>query len=222
MDGNGRWAKNHGLDRIEGHRKGSESTEKIITHARERGIPYLTLYAFSKENWLRPPEEVAALMSLLEDFLVKKKQKMLDNEIALNTIGDTQKLPERVSQILYEVIQATSKGKKMVLTLALSYGARDEMIRAIKKIQDQKVNLSGLDEKFFSSCLDTHNLPDPDLIIRTSGESRISNFLLWQGAYSEYYFENCLWPDFGPKQFDQAIEEYQSRERRYGKTSEQL
>lgn len=222
MDGNGRWAKNHGLDRLEGHKKGSESTEKIITHARELKIPYLTLFAFSKENWLRPVEEVAALMNLLEDFLVKKKQKMLDNGIALNTIGDTEKLPEPVRHILYEVMQSTSKGKKMVLTLALSYGARDEIIRAIKKLQDQKVNLASLDEKKFSSCLDTHNLPDPDLIIRTSGESRISNFLLWQGAYSEYYFENCLWPDFGPKQFDKALEEYQSRERRYGKTSEQL
>ncbi len=218
MDGNGRWAKAKGLPRLEGHRAGVEKTDEIITAAREAGIGYLTLYAFSKENWDRPPEEVDALMVLLKEFLIKKEPKMLANGIRFNTIGNIALLPSDVRETIDYVVQNTSGGKKMVLTLALSYGSRDEIVRAVSQlIQRKKGALSPVTEAELSACLDTHDLPDPDLVIRTSGEHRISNFLLWQGAYAEFIFEKCFWPDYSPALFLKALEEYGRRERRYGR-----
>lgn len=225
MDGNGRWAAKRGLERIVGHKAGVDRSEDIITSARDMGIPFLTLYAFSKENWDRPAPEVASLMELLTQFLLQKKTKMLANQIRLNAIGDLAKLPELVRGTLDQVISETAHGSAMVLTLALSYGARDEIIRALHKILGE---LQGrgktplISETSFGSYLDTAALPDPDLIIRTSGEHRLSNFLLWQGAYAEFVFEDCYWPDFTPEKFKEAICSYQKRERRFGKTSEQL
>ena len=223
MDGNGRWAVSRGLDRVEGHRVGVNRSEDIITAASELGVGYLTLYAFSKENWQRPQGEIDALMVLLRNFLLEKREKMLQNGIRLNAIGDMALLPSVVCDTLRQVIQDTSQGRGMVLTLALSYGARDEILRAMKKAAgDLKTGFADLKEEQFSGYLDTAFLPDPDLIIRTSGEYRISNFLLWQGAYAEYVFEECNWPDFTRDRMLAAIEEYQNRERRFGKTSEQL
>lgn len=216
MDGNGRWAINQNLERVKGHARGVEVAEDIITHCRELDIPYLTLYAFSKENWLRPIEEVNALMQLLKHFLLSKKQKMLDHEIRFNTIGDISKLPLEVQETISEVKEATKDLKKMTLSLALSYGARDEMIRAIQTAAKNNIDLKNISDEDLSSLLDTKEMPDPDLIIRTSGEYRTSNFLLWQAAYAEYYFEPCLWPDFTPKHFDKAISSYHQRNRRFG------
>ena len=221
MDGNGRWAKAKGLDRVEGHRIGVQRSEEIITAASRIGLSFLTLYAFSKENWQRPKVEVDALMMLLKNFLLEKKEKMLQNGIRLQTIGDTAKLPPDVRATLDQVMTDTSKGKGMVLTLALSYGARDEIVRAVKKIAEKGAART-LTEEIFASYLDTATLPDPDLVIRTSGEHRVSNFLLWQGAYAEYFFEDLNWPDFSEKRFLEVLKEFQNRERRFGKISEQL
>lgn len=226
MDGNGRWAKQNGLPRIEGHRKGAGVVEEITEIAREIGIKYLTLYAFSKENWNRPNDETQALMALLFDFLISKKEKMLKNGIRLNAIGDLNQLPKEVRDLLFKTIEETSVGREMVLTLALSYGARDEILRAVKvfseKLIDKKMTIDHLDEAYFSGLLDTRHMPDPDLIIRTSGENRVSNFLLWQGAYAEFIFIQPRWPEFNSGMLVKCLEEYQSRERRFGKTSEQL
>lgn len=226
MDGNGRWAQGLGAPRIQGHRKGSEVVEEITEVSRQIGIKYLTLYAFSQENWSRPVEEVQALMELLFEFLSTKKEKMIKNGIRLHAIGDLQKLPLFVRELLQQTIQATSHGKEMVLTLALSYGARDEILRAVKNLVTdiimQKNSPDYIDETFFSRCLDTKGMPDPDLLIRTSGENRISNFLLWQCAYSELCFVDVGWPGFTENDFYQCLLDYQSRERRFGKISEQL
>ncbi len=226
MDGNGRWAKNQGLPRIAGHRRGADVVDVITESAREIGIKYLTLYAFSKENWNRPTDETTALMQLLFEYLAGKKPKMLQNGIRLNVIGDTRQLPEFVREMLFSTINETSVGKEMVLTLALSYGSRDEIIRAAKDlindVVQKKIAADHLDEDLFSSYLDTDGIPDPDLIIRTSGEHRISNFLLWQAAYAELNFVNCPWPEFTQEIFVQCLADYQNRERRFGKTSEQL
>lgn len=221
MDGNGRWAQKRKLERVEGHRVGVRVSENIITYAREIGIGYLTLYAFSKENWERPKEEVEALMKLLKAFLLEKEKKMKDNGIRLNAIGDTSLLPREVQEVLKSVIDRTKDGKQMVLTLALSYGSRDEILRGVTRLANEAVKggeeISKISEEEFSGYLDTKDMPDPDLIIRTSGENRISNFMLWQGAYSEFVFEKCHWPDFTPEHFLKAIKEYQRRERRYGR-----
>ena len=226
MDGNGRWAKKHGLPRIDGHTKGADVVEDITETARQIGIKYLTLYAFSKENWNRPTEEINLLMKLLYDFLIQKKPKMLKNGIRLNVIGDVAQLPGPVREVLSQTIKETSVGKEMVLTLALSYGSRDEIIRAVKKIAvavlQGELTPDHLDEGFFSSALDTANMPDPDLIIRTSGENRISNFLLWQGAYAELKFIAPCWPEFDQEMLVKCLIDYQNRERRFGKISEQL
>lgn len=226
MDGNGRWAKNKDLPRIEGHRRGSETVEEIIEVCRELGIPYLTLYAFSMENWARPKDEVDALMSLLKEFLQVKRKKLIDNEIRLETIGDTSRLPKDVLDILGETKRQTAHFDKMVLCLALSYGARDEIVRAVKKVlrdcgQGHLVS-TDLCEDIFAEYLDTCFMPDPDLLIRTSGESRTSNFLLWQTAYSEFIFTDTLWPDFHKENLIDMLYQYQQRERRFGQTSDQL
>jgi undecaprenyl diphosphate synthase len=226
MDGNGRWAKTQGKPRIDGHRRGSDVVDAITETAREIGIKYLTLYAFSKENWNRPIDEVRALMQLLKDFLNGKRQKMLDHGIRLNAIGDLRLLPEDVRELLLKIIDDTRVGKEMVLTLALSYGARDEIVRAVKHLavdlSEGKFSLDHLDEQFFSTYLDTREMPDPDLIIRTSGENRVSNFLLWQAAYAEFIFVEECWPDFNSNLLIQCLIDYQSRERRFGRISEQL
>lgn len=226
MDGNGRWAKSRGLPRVEGHRRGVEVSENIIDKAAELGLKFLTLYAFSRENWNRPHAEVSALMNLLKEFLIAKKEKMLSNGIKLNAIGNLDLLPTDVRQTLEKTRHETAIGKGMTLTLALSYGSRDEILRAIKKLLKTELMthdfLGDLTEEEFAKLMDTKDIPDPDLIIRTSGEHRLSNFLLWQAAYAEFVFDDCLWPDFTEEHLIGAIRDYQKRERRFGKTSDQL
>ncbi|HEX5037398.1 MAG TPA: isoprenyl transferase [bacterium] len=226
MDGNGRWAKGRGLPRIEGHRRGSEVVDEITTACRELGVRYLTLYAFSMENWARPKDEITALMALLNEFLVNKRPKLLKNEIRLLSIGDVERLPPDVLKTLRETEAATAHLDKMFLILALSYSARDEIMRAVNALLKEKERGEFRDNFIstgrFSDYLDTAGIPDPDLLIRTSGERRISNFLLWQSAYAELYFPETHWPDFNRDELLKAIDEYQRRERRFGKTSEQI
>jgi undecaprenyl diphosphate synthase len=219
MDGNGRWAKDKGMNRIFGHKNAIEAAAEIGTEA-------ITLYAFSTENWKRPKLEVNALMGLLINSLNKELSTLEKNEVRLNTIGDINTLPNNAQKTLKEVVSKTKNNKKIVLTLALSYGAREEIVNTIKNISKKVVNkelsIEEIDEKIINNHLYTFNLPDVDLMIRTSGEQRISNFLLWQMAYAELYFTNILWPDFRKEHFYDAIIEYQNRERRFGKTSEQI
>lgn len=226
MDGNGRWAKKQGLARMFGHKQGVETVHRITEAAAELGIGYLTLYAFSTENWNRPKEEVDALMSLLVDTIVKETPTLMKNNIVLQTIGDISRLPEATRKKFLECIEQTSKNTGLTLIIALSYSARWELIQAAKNIasavEQGQLRLEEINEEVLSNHLTTANVPDPDLLIRTSGELRISNFLLWQLAYSEMYFTSCLWPEFTNEEFYHAIVDYQSRERRFGKTSEQI
>jgi len=226
MDGNGRWAKKHALGRISGHRKGAEAVRVTVRTCREIGIKYLTLYAFSVENWLRPGEEVEGLMNLLAEFLHSELQEMLDNDIRLTTIGNIEALREPLKKVLRQTMEATAHNRGMILNLALSYGGRDEIIGAVRKILEDsnagKITSQQITKEQFSSYLQTSPMPDPDLLIRTSGEYRLSNFFLWQTAYTEFYFTDVLWPDFGREDLLKAIAEYQTRERRFGLTSEQL
>ena len=226
MDGNGRWAQKHALGRIVGHQKGAEAVRIAVKTCREIGIKCLTLYAFSVENWIRPSREVEALMGLLETYLRSELKEMLEHNIRLKTIGNRDALKGSVKETLNDVMQKTAHNQGMTLNLALSYGGRDEIIDALKvlirdartgKIRDEEIT-----KELFSSYLDTAGLPDPDLLIRTSGEYRLSNFLLWQMAYTEFYFTDVLWPDFGRDDLLEAIASYQKRERRYGLTSDQL
>ena len=224
MDGNGRWAKKNLLNRIMGHKKGAESVRLVVKTCRELGIQYLTLYAFSIENWQRPENEVRALSSLLEEYLRLELQEMKKTNIKLIAIGDTGRLPKTVKDILSYVIGKTSENRGMVLNLALSYGARDEIVDAVKRIlRDSKstdIDENEITKDFFSGYLHTSNIPDPDLLIRTSGEHRLSNFLLWQLAYTELYFTDVLWPDFSKDDLIKAIIDYQRRERRFGLISD--
>ncbi|MDO9515633.1 MAG: isoprenyl transferase [Syntrophales bacterium] len=226
MDGNGRWAKKNMLKRGMGHERGAESVRTVVKTCRELGIQYLTLYAFSVENWQRPKSEVRALISLLETYLKSELVEMKETGIRLFTIGDTEKLPKTVRDLLFRAMEETSGNSGMVLNLALSYGGRDEIISAVQGIlRDAK--LSNIDEKtitkdVFSQYLYTADMPDPDLLIRTSGEYRLSNFLLWQMAYTELYFTDVLWPDFSKDELIEAIVDYQRRERRFGLVSDQL
>ena len=225
MDGNGRWAKDKGMNRIFGHKNAITAVRDTIEAAAEIGTEAITLYAFSTENWKRPKLEVNALMGLLINSLNKELSTLQKNEVRLNTIGDINTLPNNAQKTLKEVVNKTKNNKKIVLTLALSYGAREEIVNTIKNISKKVVNkelsIKEIDEKIINNHLYTFNLPDVDLMIRTSGEQRISNFLLWQMAYAELYFTNILWPDFRKEHFYDAIIEYQNRERRFGKTSEQ-
>ncbi len=216
MDGNGRWAKMRGLPRIEGHRKGAEKAKEIIKAAIELGIETLTLYAFSMENWQRPKNEVSMLMSLLEMYLKKELNAFIKEGIQFRAIGEIWRLPEKIQSIIREAEDKTSGNTGMTLVAALSYGGRNEIVRAVKKAIYSGMDVESITEDSFSALLDTAGLPPPDLIIRTSGERRISNFLLWQSAYSELYFTNTLWPDFSKEEFIHAISDYQSRERRFG------
>jgi len=225
MDGNGRWAKRRGLPRIIGHRQGVKAVHSTVRLCRELDIPVLTLYAFSQENWGRPRAEVSALMDLLYDNLKSELDEMLGNQISLRAIGQIERLPERVRTCLLDTIERTSSNTAMIFNLALSYGGRAEIVGAARRLA--KRCLSGtldpedIDEAVFASNLDTAGLPDPDLLIRTSGENRLSNFLLFQTAYSEFYITPTLWPDFGKDELLKALFEYQKRERRFGLTDEQ-
>jgi len=226
MDGNGRWAKQRTLSRIRGHEVGTESVREIVKASKKLGISWLTLYAFSEENWRRPKHEIKALMSLLKRFLKNERNEMLDNGIKFQTIGRIHKLPEIVQKTIQETIDATSKNEDMVLTLALSYGGRQELADAIqeiaKRIESGIVRPADINEQLISESLYTSRMPDPDLLIRTSGECRVSNFLLWQVAYTEIHISPTLWPDFRKADYLRALENYQRRERRFGATGDQL
>jgi len=226
MDGNGRWAKKRNLERIVGHQKGIESVREIVQFCREVGIKVLTLYAFSVENWRRPKKEIQALMNLLKKYLRIELDELQKNDIRLMTIGNINDLPPSVSKLLKEVMEKTKKCDGMILNLALSYGGRDEIIQAIQKlvkdIKSGNLKEEEITEVSFSRYLFTNGLPDPDLLIRTSGEKRLSNFLLWQMAYTEIYVTEILWPDFKRDDMIRALIDYQNRERRFGLTSEQI
>ena len=226
MDGNGRWAKERNLSRIEGHRKGSEIVSTIVDVSRKIGIGVLTLYAFSKENWNRPELEVEALMSLLGEYLQKEPPDMMENNVRLTAIERLDSLPEFVRDILYETISITGKNNGLNLNLALSYGSRGEIADALINIAEQikkgSLSIDEIDEKLISNNLYTKDMPDPDLLIRTSGEMRLSNFLLYQLAYTEIFITETLWPDFTPEKYLEALRDYSKRERRFGLTSEQI
>lgn len=226
MDGNGRWAQERHLPRMVGHQKGVESVRTVVEACHNVGIPYLTLYAFSSENWGRPAEEVSALMGLLARYLRNELQSLLSQKIRLKVIGDVERLPENIRKILSDIVEQTQENCSMTLTLALSYGSRDEILRACRSLVQSALdgNLAAdkIDESLFSSSLDTSGLPDPDFLIRTSGEMRISNFLLWQLAYTELYFSDVYWPDFDIETLNVALAEFGQRKRRFGLTPEQL
>ncbi|HEY4616962.1 MAG TPA: isoprenyl transferase [Flavobacterium sp.] len=226
MDGNGRWAKQQGLLRAFGHESGTKSVKIIIETCARLGIQNLTLYAFSTENWNRPKLEVDTLMKILIKSLKKELTTLQSNNIKLSTIGNLEKMPQSAQKELLDVIEKTKNNTQMTLTLALSYGSREEIINAVKNISDKVKNniisIDSIDDSIINEHLYTQNLPDVDLLIRTSGEHRISNFLLWQIAYAELYFTDVLWPDFKEQNLYEAIISYQKRERRFGKTSEQI
>jgi undecaprenyl diphosphate synthase len=226
MDGNGRWAKQQGMLRAFGHENGTKSVKKTVETCAKLGIENLTLYAFSTENWNRPKLEVTTLMKLLISSLKKELDTLIKNNIKLNSIGNIEKLPKTAQKELNEVIEKTKNNSRMTLTLALSYGSREEIINAVKniaaKVKNNIISIDSIDDSILNNHLYTRNLPDVDLVIRTSGEHRISNFLLWQIAYAEFYFTDVLWPDFSEEHLYEAIISYQKRERRFGKTSEQI
>ncbi|WET05036.1 isoprenyl transferase [Flavobacterium sp. YJ01] len=226
MDGNGRWAKQQGFLRAFGHENGTKSVKEIIKTSAKLGIEYLTLYAFSTENWNRPKLEVQALMKILINSLKKELTTLQENNIRLNAIGNLEKLPKTAQKELLDVMEKTKNNTRLTLTLALSYGSREELVNAVKiisdKVKNNIISIDTIDDSIINEHLYTQNLPDVDLLIRTSGEHRISNFLLWQIAYAELYFTNVLWPDFKDQDLYEAIISYQKRERRFGKTSEQI
>lgn len=220
MDGNGRWAKSKGLPRSAGHVKGAANIESIARAMKKRGIKYLTIYAFSTENWIRPKDEVDKLMELLEEYLTKAYKNAEKNKMRLKVIGRRDNLSEKIQKKIEEAEEATSMYDELVLQVAFNYGSRDEIVRATKAISNDvaegKLNVDDINEETLSSYLDTSDVPDPDLLIRTSGEERLSNYLLWQLAYSEFYFSEVPWPAFSVKNLDEAIEEFNNRNRRYG------
>lgn len=224
MDGNGRWAKSRGLPRIYGHKKGAEVAKTIVYKTRQLNIPYLTLFAFSKENWLRPKEEIEVLLGLLKYYLETELEEIKRNEIRFKVIGNKDDFPDELKKQLNLVERETEKNDKMVLCMALSYGGRAEIIEAVKKIalqiKENKINIEEIDETVFRKFLYTYDIPDPDLLIRTSGELRISNFLLFQLAYTEFYFTPVYWPDFNEQEYLKALYSYQQRERRFGRIYE--
>jgi undecaprenyl diphosphate synthase len=226
MDGNGRWAKEKGKPRVFGHHSGVKSVREVTEAAAELGIEYLTLYAFSTENWGRPKFEVNALMTLLVNTIRTEIKTLMDNDVKLNAIGELNQLPSQCYKELLEAIEKTKDNKRMTLTLALNYSAKWEIIEAVKQIatavQNGDLEVENIENATFDAALSTAGIPDPELMIRTSGETRISNFLLWQLAYAELYFTPVFWPDFDKQQFYKAILDFQNRERRFGKTSEQI
>uniref|UniRef100_A0A7C3SKS0 Isoprenyl transferase n=1 Tax=Desulfobacca acetoxidans TaxID=60893 RepID=A0A7C3SKS0_9BACT len=226
MDGNGRWAQRRGLRRVRGHSAGAESVRAVVRQARKVGIAYLTLYAFSEENWQRPDPEIRALMALLTRYLHRELPEMQENQIAFRAIGNLSRLPAEVQRELARTAAATAANGKMVLTLALSYGARSEIVSAAqaiaREVEAGRLRPADIDQQLVARHLFTADMPDPDLLIRTSGEFRLSNFLLWQSAYTELYFTDTLWPDFREEEFMKALWEYQQRDRRFGLTPEQI
>lgn len=226
MDGNGRWARKHGRPRVFGHKNGVQAVREVSEAAAEIGIKYLTLYAFSTENWSRPPREVSALMGLLVETIHREMNTLNNNDIRLRAIGELQKLPPKTYEALLEGIDKTKDNKRMDLVLALNYSSRWEITECVRTISElvrlNKIKPADISESMISDYLATHFMPDPEFLIRTSGEKRLSNFLLWQSAYTEFYFCNKMWPEFKKEDFYQAIQEFQNRERRFGKTSDQL
>jgi undecaprenyl diphosphate synthase len=226
MDGNGRWAQQRGLSRIEGHRRGKDSVRAIVETSRRLGLRYLSLFAFSTENWNRPRREVDALMNLLRRYLRTELRKMMKNEVRLLAIGDTRRLPAILQEELQSVIDATRHNQQLTVLLALSYGGREDIVRAARTLarraRDGDIDPDDIDETRFAQSLSTADVPDPDLLIRTSGEMRLSNFFLWQAAYTEIFVTDTLWPDFREPEFLAALAQYQQRERRFGRTAEQV
>lgn len=220
MDGNGRWAELRGLPRIEGHRRGAERVREVIDVSIELGIKCLTLYAFSSENWQRPKEEVSMLMRLLEIYLKNEFATLIKKDVVFRAIGETWRLPENIQALIRDTEYKTADNKGLRLVAALSYSGRNEIIRAVRKVMNSCSNPAELTEEDFNEYLDTAGIPQPDLIVRTSGERRLSNFLLWQSAYAELYFTEVLWPDFDRDEFMLAIQDFQGRERRFGRISE--
>lgn len=220
MDGNGRWAKKRNLPRPLGHKAGVEAIRNIVKECNILGVKYLTIYAFSTENWVRPQEEVNALMKLLVEYLKNEFEELNRNGVVINTLGDLSKLPKVCQIELANAYEKTKNNKKLILNLALNYGGRDDILRAVKKIcakvKENTLNIENIDEALFSDYLDTAKMPDPDIIIRPSGEQRLSNFLLWQASYSELWFSNIFWPDFTKEYLHKAIYDFQNRDRRYG------
>ena len=220
MDGNGRWAKQQGKPRSYGHKKGADTLKNIISVCRESNIKYLTVYAFSSENWGRPEEEISDLMGLLKTYIGKELNLLIKNKIRLNVLGDISKMPKDVIEQINEAIQKTKHFDDAVFSIALSYGARQEITNALvklcKKSQNNNLNINDISESDISAELYSHDLPDPDLLIRTGGEKRLSNFLLWQLAYTELYFSDTMWPDFSKQEFKQICDDFMTRERRYG------
>ncbi len=226
MDGNGRWAKKKGKNRLFGHQNGVKALKKLIEESARLNISYLTLFAFSTENWKRPKKEISTIMRLIVLVLKKELKTMMDNKIKLETIGDLEKLPENVKSNLIKTVNKTKNNNKLTLTVAINYGGKEDISNAFKllleKVKNNIISPKKIDELIINNHLYTRNLPDVDLLIRTSGEQRISNFLLWKIAYAELYFSNVLWPDFNEKCLHDAIISYQNRERRFGKTSDQI
>ena len=226
MDGNGRWAQRRGLARIEGHRRGADTVRDITTKAREMGLQYLTLYSFSVQNWQRPIGEVSGLMSLLEEYCIGEQDLLMNHDIKLKLIGSVSKLPDSTREALQNLCEVTKDNSSMVLTLAIDYGGREELLEAARmmaqEVADGKLEPSAIDEEKLASSLNTSGMPDPDLVIRTSGEIRVSNFLLWQLAYAELLFTDVLWPDFTADQFEICVDDFSARQRRFGATAEQV
>ncbi len=226
LDGNGRWAKKRGLPRMMGHNEGVKTVREIVTASAEAGVKYLTIYVFSKQNWNRPKDEVSSIMTLLLKTAQREIKELHRNNVRLKIIGDKNDLPNEAKSVLEQGVELTKDNKVLTLVVALSYGSRDEILRAVHSLAEDvksgELEPSDINETLLGSRLDTADIPDPDLIIRTSGEYRISNYLLWQSAYAEFYFAQELWPDFHRQEYYKALQSYMQRERRFGKTSEQV
>lgn len=224
MDGNGRWARARGLPRIAGHKAGMETLHRIVRHASDVGLQWLTVFAFSSENWSRPAAEINHLMALLRLFIKRDLDELCGNNVRIRVIGERYGIPCEIAKLLDEAETMTAKNNGLNLVVAFNYGGRAEIVCAMKKLADQvlkqKINIDEIDENIVARCLDTYDIPDPDLVIRTSGEQRLSNFLLWQSAYSELYFSSCYWPDFDKAALDKAVQDYWMRERRFGAVHE--
>jgi undecaprenyl diphosphate synthase len=226
MDGNGRWAQEHGLPRVEGHRQGAKAVRAVVRAAREIGLGALTLYAFSAQNWQRPPDEVATLMQLLRDYVIEERSEIMDNDIRLIAIGEVERLPAFVKDPLDALIRDSAENQSMTLCLALSYGGRESILAAARALGEAaasgELNPADINEERFTAALQTGGLPQLDLLVRTSGEERLSNFLLWEAAYAELYFTDTFWPAFGKPELYEALESFRHRERRFGRTREQI